>query len=89
MSDSSERSREVLIAVPDLGFEDQAVTVGVWMVNVGEQVHIGDRLVEISCPGVLIPITADASGTLIRVLKRHGEATEVGETLGIVASAEQ
>ena len=69
------------LVVPDVGFEDHPVALGHWLVEVGEPFRVGDRLGDVTCPGVLVPLTAPESGRLTEVLAHPGEKVVSGQPL--------
>ena len=76
----------IAISVPDAGFENQPLRLGVWLVAEGERVGVGDRLVEIHCPGLLVSVTAEITGTVTEICSRIGDSVAVGQKLGEVSA---
>lgn len=74
------------VTVPDLGFEDEPVAVNVWLVDDGADVSHGDRVVELLCSGVLVPVTAPDSGRLVAINKRPRARVRPGDVLGEIAA---
>jgi pyruvate/2-oxoglutarate dehydrogenase complex dihydrolipoamide acyltransferase (E2) component len=73
------------VLLPDLGGEEP-VRVATWLVEPGETVETGDRLVEVLLPGVLVYVTAPAAGTLAAVERRQGAHAAPGDVLAWVES---
>ena len=70
------------IVMPDLQLGSAQVVISTWLMNVGENVIQGDRLVEILLPGVTIDIPAPSSGQLTRIETREQSLVKVGDILG-------
>lgn len=80
MTDSS----EVPIQVPDLGNGDLPVRIGCWLVDTGDEITEGDRLVELILPGTVFELAAPESGWLTRIERGNGAAVECGTVVGIL-----
>ena len=70
------------ITVPDLGAGKLPVRVCSWLVQIGETIHEGDRIVELSLPGVTFDIHSPADGQLIAMEKSTGDEVRQGDVLG-------
>ena len=70
------------ITVPDVGAKSLPVRVCSWLAALGEQVHEGDRIVELSLPGMTFDIHSPADGQLISIDKTLGTEVHPGEILG-------
>ena len=79
-------SRWTRIVVPDLGAEDHAVEVCRWLVEVGDEVSEGERVVELLCCGTLVHVVSPATGILSQVLAAKQSIVETGQVLGEVAA---
>ena len=77
-----ESPHEFLITVPELGARALRVQVCSWLAALGENVREGDRLVELSLPGMTFDIPAPADGRLMVIEKNMGEAVQPGDVLG-------
>jgi len=75
------------IRVPPLSESLTEATVGRWLKHEGEAVVTGQPVVELETEKVNLEVTADATGTLQKVLHQEGETVKVGEVLGIIGSA--
>ncbi len=78
MSPPSEHS----ITVPEIGAGPLRVRVCSWLVALGETVHEGDRIVELSLPGMTFDINSPADGRLISIDKTLGTEVQPGDILG-------
>lgn len=74
------------IVMPDVGAGKLRVQVSSWLVETGEYVFEGDRVVELTLPGMTFDVHSPADGTLIRIDKSSGAAVEAGEPLGHLLS---
>ena len=74
----------VAIVAPDLG-SAEPVRVSAWLVEIGETVRAGDRLVELLLPGVTYDVAAPASGRLAEVVAAVNARVRPGDLLGRIA----
>ena len=74
---------------PDLGVTEEPVHVSCWLVDLGEPVDEGDRLVQVLVQGVTFDVPAPATGTLTRIEKSLDAQVRVGETLGWIDSGHE
>ncbi|MEX2558848.1 MAG: biotin/lipoyl-containing protein [Pirellulales bacterium] len=77
------------LSMPDLGLDDRPITVSLWLVDVGDEVVCGDRLVELSADGVTVDLPAPASGLLVETLVGEDEPLTVGQVLAVIESEEE
>lgn len=73
------------LVLPDLGAGPMPVTVSLWLVDVGQEVCEGDRLLEVVFGSVCVDLPAPASGVLVEALVGEDEMLHVGQVLGIIA----
>lgn len=78
MSPTSEHT----ITVPDIGAKTLRVRVCSWLAELGETLHEGDRIVELSLPGMTFDINSPAGGRLISIDKTSGSEVHPGDILG-------
>lgn len=71
------------VTTPDLG-SSEPVRVSGWLVETGETVRAGDRLVELLMPGVTYDVPSPATGRLVRVDAVAGSRVRPGEVLGSI-----
>ncbi len=74
----------VEIKVPTLGESIVEATVGKWMKQEGEQVAVGEPLVELETDKVNMEVAATGAGVLRSIVKREGETVGIGELLALV-----
>lgn len=72
------------IVVPELGAGPSPIQVCTWLTLLGETVHQGDRIVELSLPGMTFDINSPVGGRLIALVKTIGDVVKTGDILGIV-----
>ena len=72
------------IIVPDLGFGEEPVRVGEWLVSPGDKVVAGDRLVELLCASVLFYAEAEDGGRFVLAGVRSGETVVAGAKIGVL-----
>jgi pyruvate/2-oxoglutarate dehydrogenase complex dihydrolipoamide acyltransferase (E2) component len=76
-------SRHKLL-LPDLGIDDQPITVSSWLVKRGAHIDEHDPVVEILCGGITIDLPAGVSGTLVEKSASEDDEIQPGQTLAII-----
>ncbi|MBA3315489.1 MAG: biotin attachment protein [Planctomycetota bacterium] len=71
------------IIAPDLG-ATESPRVSAWLVEVGETVRAGDRVVELLLPGVTVDVAAPVSGRLSEATVPLNSAICAGQKLGTI-----
>jgi 2-oxoglutarate dehydrogenase E2 component (dihydrolipoamide succinyltransferase) len=71
-----------LLYMPDLGLGQ--VSASVWLVEVGEQVGGGDRLLEVVAGSVTVDLPAPATGVLAEQCVSEGDSLRIGQLLAVV-----
>jgi pyruvate/2-oxoglutarate dehydrogenase complex dihydrolipoamide acyltransferase (E2) component len=72
----------VPILLPELGVRDGSVRISCWLVDLGDRVEAGDRIVEVLVPGITYDVQAPAAGVLARIDKPLESIAKTGEALG-------
>jgi 2-oxoglutarate dehydrogenase E2 component (dihydrolipoamide succinyltransferase) len=75
------------LKVPEMGESVTEVYIGQWQKNEGDRVEQDDALVEIESDKATLDLRAPAAGVLTRILKKSGDAAEVGEVIGQIDEA--
>jgi 2-oxoglutarate dehydrogenase E2 component (dihydrolipoamide succinyltransferase) len=70
------------VRLPDLGAGDEELRVSCWLVDLGDAVDAGDRIVEILLDGVTFDVTAEQSGTVTRIERALDSVVRPGDVLG-------
>ncbi|MCY4039840.1 MAG: dihydrolipoamide acetyltransferase family protein [Gammaproteobacteria bacterium] len=73
------------IAVPKWGIEMIEGTLNAWRKDVGDDVALGEALLELESDKIVNTLEAGGSGVLRRQLAAPGQTLEVGALLGIIA----
>ena len=76
------------LKLPELGMGEIPITVSLWLVEPGERVIEGDRVVEILAGAATVDLPAPTSGVLAEVLVDEDEPVNVGQTLGYIEPEE-
>ncbi len=76
------------ITVPELGSGRDSVRISAWLVDVGQTVIAGDRVVEVLVPGITFDIEAAQSGELVEVIRPVDAIVVPGEVLGWIVTDE-
>ena len=69
------------IVLPELGAETP-VQIGCWLVEEGESVTLGDRMVEVRTRGMTFDVAAPVNGVLSHIEKPIDSVLQTGDVLG-------
>jgi len=75
------------IVMPRLSDSMEEGTILRWIKSEGDEVAVGDELVEIETDKANMVYEADTSGTLIEILAREGDTLPIGEAIARVGEA--
>jgi len=76
------------IVMPRLSDSMEEGTVLKWMKQVGDEVAVGDELVEIETDKANMAYESDVAGTLTQVLAQEGDTLPIGAPIAVVGDAE-
>ncbi len=79
--------RQLPIIVPAISAADADVRLGQWLVEEGEYVLQGDRIVELLTDGVLFQLSSPAEGSVRRTLISEGGRVAAGDCLGYILTS--
>jgi pyruvate/2-oxoglutarate dehydrogenase complex dihydrolipoamide acyltransferase (E2) component len=74
------------LILPDLGAGEMPIAVSLWLVEPGDEVSEGDRLIEVLFGSVSVDLPAPASGILAETLVDEDAVLFVGQVLGVIRS---
>jgi pyruvate/2-oxoglutarate dehydrogenase complex dihydrolipoamide acyltransferase (E2) component len=74
------------LTLPELGAGEMPVTASLWLVEVGDEVSEGDRLLEVCFGAASVDLPAPASGVLLEMLVAEDDVLCVGQELGVIES---
>jgi pyruvate/2-oxoglutarate dehydrogenase complex dihydrolipoamide acyltransferase (E2) component len=74
------------LKLPDLGVGDEELRVSCWLVDLGDAIDEGDRVIEILMDGVTFDVLAESSGTLTRIERPLDAVVRAGDVLGWLES---
>lgn len=74
----------IAIKVPDVGAADDSVSVVNWLVQVGDQVVRGQKIVSLETDKAVIDLESVASGAILKLCVAAGEDAVVGDVLAYV-----
>jgi 2-oxoglutarate dehydrogenase E2 component (dihydrolipoamide succinyltransferase) len=72
------------LLLPDLGLDDQPITISVWLVAVGSRVREGDPVVEVLAGPATVDLPSPVDGVLVEILVEEDEPVTPGQTLAVV-----
>ena len=76
------------IVVPDLAESTVEATVGSWLKKKGDQVSVGEILVELDTDKVSLEVSSPCNGLLSNIFKNEGDVVMVGEILGSIQESD-
>jgi pyruvate dehydrogenase E2 component (dihydrolipoamide acetyltransferase) len=76
------------IVMPRLSDSMEEGTILTWMKRVGDEVAVGDELVEIETDKANMAYESDVAGTLTQVLAEEGDTLPIGAPIAVVGDAE-
>jgi pyruvate dehydrogenase E2 component (dihydrolipoamide acetyltransferase) len=77
------------IVMPRLSDSMEEGTVLKWLKSVGDEVAVGDELVEIETDKANMVYEADSGGTLVEIVAQEGDTLPIGETIARVGDASE
>jgi pyruvate/2-oxoglutarate dehydrogenase complex dihydrolipoamide acyltransferase (E2) component len=77
----TEDSHLIPITLPALGTGEEAIRVSTWLVDVGETVEPGERLVDVLIPGVSFSVASPAGGRLVKIECSTDSGVKPGDIL--------
>jgi pyruvate dehydrogenase E2 component (dihydrolipoyllysine-residue acetyltransferase) len=77
------------IVMPRLSDSMEEGTVLRWLKSVGDEVAVGDELVEIETDKANMVYEADAAGTVVEIMAQEGDTLPVGDTIARVGDASE
>ncbi len=77
------------IVMPRLSDSMEEGTVLRWLKSVGDEVAVGDELVEIETDKANMVYESDLAGTIVEVLAQEGDTLPVGDPIARVGDAEE
>jgi multidrug efflux pump subunit AcrA (membrane-fusion protein) len=72
------------LTMPDLGIDDQPLTVSSWLVKRGTRVTEDEPVLEVLCGGVTVDLPTESSGILVEKLVNDDEIIKIGQLLAII-----
>jgi pyruvate dehydrogenase E2 component (dihydrolipoamide acetyltransferase) len=77
------------IVMPRLSDSMEEGTILTWMKQVGDEVALGEELVEIETDKANMVFESDAAGTLVEILASEGDTLPIGEVIARVGDASE
>jgi len=75
------------VTIPKWGIEMQEGTVVAWHVSEGDEISVGDEMIDVETDKIVNTMEAPVSGVLRHRLAEEGETLKVGALLGAIAPA--
>jgi pyruvate dehydrogenase E2 component (dihydrolipoamide acetyltransferase) len=76
-----------ILTLPDLGIDDQPVTLSVWLAKRGAKVKEGEPLAEVLCGGATVDLPSPGGGILVEKLVEEDEVLSAGQRLAVIEEA--
>lgn len=77
------------ITMPQLGLTMEEGTIGKWLKQEGDEVKVGDVLVQITTDKLTSEIESETEGVLLKIVAKEGEDVLVQGLLGIIGTADE
>lgn len=74
----------VEVRVPGFGESITTVVLVEWLKKIGDQVNVGDDLVEVESDKATQKIASPAGGVIAKILKNDGDSADVGEVVALI-----
>ena len=74
------------LILPDLGIDDQPITVSLWLAEPGRRVAEGDPVLEVLAGPATVDLAAPADGILVEALVSEDDRLSVGQRLAVIES---
>jgi pyruvate/2-oxoglutarate dehydrogenase complex dihydrolipoamide acyltransferase (E2) component len=74
------------VRLPDLGAGGEELRVSCWLVDLGDSVIEGDRIVEILYDGITFDVAAESSGIVAKIDHSFDSVVRPGDVLGWIES---
>src|SRR5689334_1894751 len=74
----------IQIVVPELGESVVEATVGKWLKKEGDQVRVGEPVVELETDKVNLEVGSEREGVLAKIERQKGEDVKIGDVLGVI-----
>jgi pyruvate dehydrogenase E2 component (dihydrolipoamide acetyltransferase) len=75
------------IVMPRLSDSMEEGTILTWMKKVGDEIAVGDEIVEIETDKANMAYESDVAGTLTEILAQEGDTLPIGEPIAVVGDA--
>jgi pyruvate dehydrogenase E2 component (dihydrolipoamide acetyltransferase) len=75
------------IVMPRLSDSMEEGTILTWMKKVGDEIAVGDEIVEIETDKANMAYEADVAGTLTEILAQEGDTLPIGEPIAVVGGS--
>jgi pyruvate/2-oxoglutarate dehydrogenase complex dihydrolipoamide acyltransferase (E2) component len=79
---------QTAVRLPELGAGDDEIRVSCWLVDLGDAVGAGDRIVELLIDGVTFDLSVECTGILTRIDKSLDAIVRTGDILGWIETDE-
>lgn len=76
--------RRVPLLMPDLGLGPATIRASLWLVDAGQRVTVGDRLLEVVVRGATVDLPAPVSGRLVEVCIDEDDLLVAGQVLAML-----
>ncbi len=74
----------VELRLPELGMDDQPITLSVWLVPRGARVTAGERIVEVLAGVATVDLPSPVDGRVVERLVDEDEPLRVGQTIATI-----
>lgn len=84
---SEESTTRVPVKVPEIGSGDEPLRISAWLVDIGQTVIAGDRILEVLIPGITFDIEAPQTGLLVEITRPVDAVVQSGDIVAWIVRA--
>ena len=74
------------IIIPELGSGTESIRISAWLVDLGQTVIAGDRVVEVLLPGITFDIQTAHTGELVEITRVVDAIVQPGDVVGWIVA---
>jgi pyruvate/2-oxoglutarate dehydrogenase complex dihydrolipoamide acyltransferase (E2) component len=78
------RGQRSALTLPDLGLDDQAIVLSIWLAKKGARVAEGEPVVEVLAGAATVDLPSPSDGILAEKLASVGDELNVGQELASI-----
>jgi len=72
------------IVMPKIEEDVNEVEIGQWLVKVGDEIKVGQPILEVLVEKANVEVEAEMSGKVVEILQEEGAIVEVGDEIAMI-----